>query len=157
MREKTMAEKGSLNVSLKDYKGQSGSMSIEVPKAKATLANAKKVADYAKTHSDARVVGYGASLKYAGDETDNGKYDRCLQRLEFNYESGDGSTRKLGYPAPRDEDVNDDQEPEGDVAEDFKDLLVSVGALTNPVSYNGGGLKSRLPKSGARATEMTGV
>lgn len=152
-----MAEMGSLNVSLKDYKGKSGRMSFEVPKAKATIANAKKVAEYAQTHSDARVVGYGISVNFKGDETDRGQYDRCLQRLEFSYEDAEGNSRKLGYPAPRDEDVNDHQEPESDVAEDFKDLLVSVGVLVAPVAYNGGGLKSRLPKAGARATDLTGI
>lgn len=148
---------GSLNVSLKDYKGQPGSMSIDVPESKTTINNAKRVAEFAKTHSDARVVSYGITKTFDGDETDTGKYDRCLQRLEMSYKSADGRTRKLGYPAPRDEDVDVDQEPEGDVAEDFKDLLVSVGALTNPVAYNGGGLKSRMPRSGSRKTAMTGI
>lgn len=152
-----MIETGSLNVSLRDYKGKTGAMSIDVPVAKATIANAKKVAEWAVTHSDAKVVGYGITKRWTGDETDRGEFDRCLQRLEFSYEDKFGKTRRLGYPAPRDEDVDEDQEPLGDVAEDFKDLLVSVGALQTPVSYNGGGIVSRLPKKGARKTAMTGV
>lgn len=143
-------------MSLEDYKGKSGQVRVEVPLAKATDANAKKLADHLKTHSDARVTSYGISKDYAGDSVDAGKYDRCLQRLEFLYEDQDGRSRKFSYPAPRDEDVNVDQEPDSDVAEDTKDLLVSIGAITSWV-YGGGGLRSRLPKRGARSTATTGV
>lgn len=143
-------------MSLEDYKGKSGQVRVEVPVAKATDANAKKLADFLKTHSDARVVSYGISKDYSGDSTDSGKYDRCLQRLEFLYEDQDGRSRKFSYPAPRDEDVSDDQEPTSGLAEDTKDLLVSIGACTTFV-YGGGGLKSRLPKRGSRSTAMTGI
>lgn len=147
---------GTLSVSLQDYKGKGATAKVRVPEAKATLANAKKVADFLKTHSDARVVTYGASKDYSGDTTDTGKYDRVLQRLEFLYEDSDGNSKRFSIHAPRDEDVNDDQEPTSDLAEDVKDLLVDVGAGSG-FSYNGGGLKSRMPSKEARAKEMTGV
>ena len=95
------------------------------------------------------------------DAVDEGKYDTCQQRLVFLYkDKAIDSMRRFSYPAPRDEDVNTRQQPISDLAEDVKDLLQSVGALTNDddkVEYNGGGLHSRLPEKSARSTELTGV
>lgn len=139
-------------MSLEDYKGKSGQVRVEVPVAKATDANAKKLADWLRTHSDARVTSYGISKDYSGDSTDSGKYDRCLQRLEFLYEDQDGRARKFSFPAPKDEDVSDDQEPDEAVAGAVKTILKDVGAISDWV-YGGGGLKSRLPKKGSRATK----
>lgn len=151
-----MSAYGSLNVSVQDYKGKTAPVKVRVPVKKATLANAKKVAEFLKTHSDAMVVTYGASIDYSGDSTDTGKYDRVLQRLGLLYEDSDGNSKRFSFPAPRDEDVNDDQEPTSDLAEAVKDLLVAVGAGSGFV-YNGGGLKSRMPSKEARAKEMTGI
>lgn len=151
-----MATYGTLTVSLEDYKGKTATPRVRVPEAKATLANAKKVAEFLETHSDARVVSYGASKDYSGDSTDTGKYDRVLQRLELLFEDGDGNSKRFSIHAPRDEDVNDDQEPDSDLAEDVKDLLVDIGA-GSAFTYNGGGLESRKPSKQARAKVMTGV
>lgn len=151
-----MATYGTLTASLEDYKGKTATARIRVPEAKATQANAKKLADFLKVHSDAKVVSYGASKDYSGDSTDTGKYDRVLQRLELLFEDGDGKSKRFSIHAPRDEDVNDDQEPDSDLAEDVKDLLVAVGAGSN-FTYNGGGLESRKPSKQARAKVMTGV
>lgn len=151
-----MATYGTLSVSLQDYKGKTATAKVRVPEAKATQTNAKKVADFLKTHSDAKVTTYGASKDYSGDSTDTGKYDRVLQRLELLYEDSNGSGKRFSIHAPRDEDVNDDQEPDSDLAEDVKDLLVEIGAGSG-FTYNGGGLKSRMPSKEARSKEMTGV
>jgi hypothetical protein len=147
---------GSLNVSLSDYKGKAGICKVRVPIAKATDANAKKIADFLKTHSDARVTSYGITKDYDGDTVDSGKYDRCLQRLVMFFEDEKGQNRSFSIPAPRDEDVDDDQEPTSDLPEDVKDLLVSVGAVSSVV-YNGGGMRSRVPSKQARKKIMTGV
>lgn len=151
-----MAVYGVLTATVQDYKRKSAVSKIVVPEAKATLANAKILAEFLKTHSDAKVVTYGASKDYSGDSVDTGKYDRVLQRLSLLYEDGDGKSKRFSIPAPRDEDVDDDQEPSSDLAEDVKDLLVGVGAGSD-FTYNGGGLKSRLPSKESRAKVMTGV
>jgi hypothetical protein len=153
------AKYGSLNVTLEDYKGKTGNVKMRVPIAKATEPIAKKLADFLKEHSDARVVSYGISKEYAGDSTDSGKYDRCLQRLLFLFEDQDGVSHTFSFPAPRDEDVNDDQEPTSGLAEDIKDLLTGGSKLGiySSIVYNGGGITSRLPRKGARSTKMTGV
>lgn len=146
----------SLTCTVEDYKGQTSTVRVLVSEANATPAKAKDLADFLATHSDARVVGYGVGLDYANDSVSAGKYDRCLQTLRFLFEDQDGKARRFSIPAPRDEDVNVDQEPGSDVAEDVKDLLVSLGAGTAFV-YNGGGLDSRMPPKNARAKVMTGV
>jgi len=145
-----------LTCTVEDYKGATSTVRVAVAVANATPAKAKDLADFLATHSDARVVGYGVALDYTGDSTDTGKYDRVLQALRFSYEDNDGKARRFSIPAPRDEDVNDDQEPTSGLAEDVKDLLVSLGAGTAFV-YNGGGLDSRMPPKNARAKAMTGV
>jgi hypothetical protein len=147
---------GTLSVSLADAEGNPGRCTVKVPEKKATEKNAKKVADFMKEHSDARVVSYGLTRDYSGDSTSEGKYDMCYQRLELLYEDGDGKPRRFGIPAPRDEDVNTKQQPESDLAEDVKDLLNEIGAGKDWV-YNGGGMKSRMPGKSARDKEMTGV
>jgi hypothetical protein len=139
-------------VTVQDYKGKTAVARVN---GVTTIANAKKVADFLKGHSDAKVVAYGISLDYSGDDTSSGKYDRVLQGLKFSFEDQNGKTRYFTIPAPRDEDVNDDQEPESDVAEDVKDLLNSVGLKI--ATYNGGGLNSRLPSKESRAKVMTGI
>lgn len=141
-----------ISVSLQDYKGKIGTVRLDGPK---TLANAKSLADWLKTHSDAKVVSYGVSLDYTGDSTSTGEYDRVLQRLKFSYEDQAGKTIIFSYPAPRDEDVDDDQEPSSGLAEDVKDLLNTFGAKV--ATYNGGGLVSRIPSKEARKKVMTGV
>ena len=147
---------GHLTVSVEDYKGKTATVKVRVKSASATLDNAESLADYVSTHSDSRVTGFGVSTDATGDSTDNGKYDRVLQSLVYFFEDENGSNRRFALPAPRDEDVNVDQEPDSDTAEDLKDLLVDIGACTTFV-YNGGGLKSRSPGKDARSKEMTGI
>lgn len=146
---------GYITASVEDYKGKTGVVKVRVPQANVTAANAESLADYLATHSDARVTGFGLSFEATGDSTSTGKYDRVLQRLVYLFEDGNGNSRRFSLPAPRDEDVNDDQEPKSDTAEDVKDLLVSFGLTIN--AYNGGGLISRSPSKDARSKELTGV
>jgi hypothetical protein len=145
-----------LTCSVEDYKGATSTIRVLVGSANATVAKAKDLADFVATHSDARVVGYGVALDYTGDSTSAGKYDRVLQSLRFLFEDEAGKARRFSVPAPRDEDVNADQEPTGGVAEEVKDLLIALGAGT-AFTYNGGGLDSRMPPKNARAKVLTGV
>lgn len=142
----------SATVTVQDYKGKSAVVRVT---GVSTLANAKKVADFLKTHSDAKVVSYGITMDYAGDSTSNGKYDRVLQSLKLSFEDEAGKTRFFSIPAPADEAVDDDQEPKSDLAEDVKDLLNSLGLKI--ATYNGGGINSRLPSKEARKKVMTGI
>ena len=146
---------GYLTCSVEDYKGKTAVCKVRVPAAKATAGNASTLADYISTHSDARVVSFGLSYDASGDKTNTGQYDRVLQSLVYLFEDQNGATRRFSLPAPRDEDVNDDQEPVSDTAEDVKDLLNGFGL--NIAVYNGGGLRSRTPNKDARAKVMTGA
>ena len=147
----------SLTVTVKDKMGLTGAVRISTASSYATVANAKKVADWLKDHSDAQVISYGATTDFIGDECDNGKYDRVQQRLTMLFTDKNGSHR-FGIPAPKDEDLDDDQQPISDLPEDVKDLLVSVGAMDSATyTYGGGGLQSRLPDSRARKRAVTGV
>ena len=146
---------GYLTCSVQDYLGKSATVKVRVKSAQCTIGNASKLADYIKTHSDARVTTFGLSQDAKGDSTDAGKYDRVLQSLTYLYEDSEGQARRFSLPAPRDEDVNDDQEPVSDTAEDVKDLLNGFG-LSIAV-YNGGGLRSRTPKKEARSKKTTGA
>lgn len=146
---------GYLTCTVEDYKGKTAVCKVRVESAKCTIANASTLADYLKTHSDARVVSFGISQDAKGDETDSGKYDRVLQSLTYLFEDENGNTRRFSLPAPRDEDVNTDQEPDSDTAEDVRDMLNGFGLKISV--YNGGGLRSRTPKKEARTKELTGV
>ena len=146
---------GYLTCTVQDYKGKSATVRVRVATAKCTINNASALADYIKTHSDAKVVSFGISQEAKGDSTDSGKYDRVLQSLIYLFEDSNGNTRRFSLPAPRDEDVNVDQEPDSDTAEDVKDLLNGFGLAIS--SYSGGGLRSRTPGKEARSKVMTGV
>ena len=146
---------GYLTTSVEDYKGKTATVKVRVLKANATLANAGKLADYIKTHSDAKVITFGVSQDAKGDETDTGKYDRVLQRLVYLFEDEQGVAHRFSLPAPRDEDVNADQEPDSDTAEDVSDLLKGFGL--KGLTFNGGGLLSRTPAKEARSRATTGV
>lgn len=150
-----MAVYGTLVCTLTDYKGKSANVKVRVPAAKATLANAKTLAEFLEDMSAAAVSGYGVTLGYV-DTCIEGKYDRVLQSLVLLFENADGQAIRFSIPAPKDGNVNDDQEPHPDVPEDVKDLLVGIGASSSFI-YNGGGLRSRLPNKDARSKEMTGV
>ena len=151
-------EKGSqgyLTCSVKDYKGQSATVKVRVVTAQCTIGNAGKLADYIKTHSDARVTSFGISQDAKGDRTNSGKYDRVLQNLVYLFEDENGNNRRFSLPAPRDEDVDVDQEPDSDTAEDVKDLLNGFGLKIS--AYNGGGLRSRTGGNLSRKKTLTGV
>lgn len=147
---------GYLTCSVQDYLGKSATVKVRVKAAKCTIGNANSLADYVQTHSDARVTAFGISQDAKGDSTDTGKYDRVLQSLTYLFEDNEGNAKRFSLPAPRDEDVDDNQEPVSDTAEDLKDLLNGFGL--NISVYNGGGLKSRTPNKEGRVNKsMTGV
>lgn len=146
---------GFLTCSCQDFLGKSGTVKVRVKTAQCTIGNASKLADYVKTHSDARVTAFGISQDAKGDETDSGKYDRVLQRLTYLFEDKNGNARRFSLPAPRDEDVNERQEPDSDTVEDVKDLLNGFGLEISV--YNGGGLNSRTGSKDSREKDLTGV
>lgn len=145
----------SLSCTLRDYKGKTSVVSVDVTTP--SMANAKKLADFLTTHSDAQVIGYGMSnnATVENDECDAGKYDRVEQKLVFLFSEKSGASRRFSIPAPRDEDVDVDQEGSSDVAEDINDLLKTIGATKEKMRFNGAGLVSKLPK--VRKTVKTGV
>ncbi len=146
----------SVSCTLRDYKGKSSIVTVDVT-GTPTLAKAKSLADFLTTHSDAQVIGYGISLNATveNDQCDAGKYDRVEQKLVFLFSEKDGGSRRFSIPAPRDEDVDVDQEGSSDVAEDINDLLKSLGATKENMRFNGAGLVSKMPK--IRKTVKTGV
>lgn len=145
---------GSVSCSVKDYKGKASTVKMDTEKP--TKAKAAILAKYLEQHSDAAVTSVGVSYKCSGDETDRGKYDRVEQKLVYLYETDKtGKTKRFSLPAPRDEDVNEDQEPESDTAEDVADMLKKVTGIKENLVYNGGGLQSRIPKN--RSTKRTGI
>jgi hypothetical protein len=153
-----MAVNNFLVVSCVDFLGKPGKVQVRVPKAKATMSNAEDLADFVKAHSDAKVVSYGARVGITGDSPDNGKYDRCQQRLKFLFKSSENATINFSYPAPRDEDVNERQEPTSDLAEDVRDLLNGFGlGIPGTGGYNGGSLTGRPYSASERERELTGV
>ncbi len=145
-----------VSCTLRDYKGKSSIVTVDVT-GTPTLAKAKSLADFLTTHSDAQVIGYGISLNATveNDQCDAGKYDRVEQKLVFLFSEKDGGSRRFSIPAPRDEDVDVDQEGSSDVAEDINDLLKSLGATKENMRFNGAGLVSKMPK--IRKTVKTGV
>ena len=147
---------GSIYCTVRDYKSKQGIVLID-RLTSPTLANAKKLADFIMTHSDAKVIGYGTcqSATVENDECDAGKYDRVEQKLTFLFSEKNGSSRRFSIPAPRDEDVDTDQEGSSDLAEDINDLLKTVGATKENMRFNGAGLISKMPK--IRKTTKTGV
>lgn len=144
---------GYLTCTVRDYKGKTGVVKVRVPSAKATIPLAGELADLIEQRSDAAVVGFGLSLDAKGGETDSGKYDRVYQRLVYLFEDENGLSHRFSIPAPRDEDVNEDQEPDSESANDVGDFMETVG--WPGIVYHGGGLVSRSPRRGERATDRS--
>lgn len=146
----------SVSCTVRDYKGRSAIVTVDVT-GTPTLSKAKALADFIQTHSDAKVIGYGISqnVTVENDSCDAGKYDRVYQKLVFLFSEKNGTSRRFSIPAPRDEDVDVDQEGSADVAEDINDLLKTLGATKENMRFNGSGLVSKMPKD--RKVEKTGV
>ena len=146
----------SVSCTLRDYKGKSSIVTVDVT-GTPTLTKAKALAEFLQTHSDAQVIGYGCSQNATveDDQCDAGKYDRVEQKLVFLFSEKDGGSRRFSIPAPRDEDVDVDQEGSSDLAEDINDLLKSLGATRENMRFNGSGLVSKIPS--VRKVVKTGV
>jgi len=151
-----MASSGYLTCTVQDYKKKSAVVKVKVASAKATLANAKILAAFLEDYSCAAVTGYGAQIGY-DDSALTGKYDRVLQALELLYQDSSRGSHRFSIPAPKDGNVNNDQEPNSDMAEDIRDMLNGFGLDIPATGYNGGGLRSRVGRKDSRATELTGV
>jgi hypothetical protein len=146
-----------LIVSVEDAWGKPGSCKVRVAKKYATMKKAETLKDFVKLHSDAKVTAYGARVGIE-DTVDSGAYDAVQQRLGFNFKSSTNQAVKFSYPAPRDEDVGERQQPTSDVAEDVRDLLNGFGKnIPATGGYNGGSMTGRPYKEDEREKELTGV
>jgi len=145
---------GTITVSVRDFLGKAGV--VKVQSSDATIAKAQAFAAFIAAHSVAQVTGCGVALDYTDDAPENGKYDRVLQSMTTNWFKSDGSALRCAIPAPLDADVNERQEMDSDVAEDFKDALIAAGASASLI-YNGSSLKSRTAASNEREKDLTGV
>lgn len=145
---------GTLTVTVRDFLGKTAV--VKVKSTDATIEKTQAFAAFIKDHSVAQVIGCGVSLDYTDSAPENGKYDRVLQSMTTNWFKADGSALRCAIPAPLDADVNERQEMNSDVAEDFKDALIAAGASTALI-YNGSGLKSRTPANNEREKSLTGV
>ena len=151
-----MATKGKLNITFRDKWGKTSTVHVECTDP--TIAKAKTLADWLDNHSDAEVRSYGFTQdRPKTDKTNSGKYDSCYQSLRMMFEDANGQKRTFSIPAPRDEDVNDKQQPVSDLPRDTMQLLEGLKSITKPTRYNGGGLKSRIPEKAARDTAVSGV
>lgn len=141
---------GTLYATLRDYKGKTAVSSIEV--AAPTMENAKKLADFLNTHSDACVLAYGISQKdvIAADSAINGPYDRVYQRLQLMFlDVATNDARRFSIHAPDKDGMEEDQEATAALVTAAKTLLSDIGAITSTTTYNGSALISR----GAKTTE----
>ena len=146
----------SVSCTLRDYKGKTAIVTVDVT-GTPSLTKAKKLAEFLETHSDAQVIGYSCSqaATVEDDQCNSGKYDRVEQKMVYLFSEKSGAARRFSVPAPRDEDVDVDQEGNSDVAEDVNDLLKTIGATKENMRFNGAGLVSKIPK--VRKTVKTGV
>lgn len=146
----------SVSCTLRDYKGKTSIVTVDVT-GTPSLAKAKKLCEFLETHSDAQVIGYGCSQSATieDDKCNSGKYDRVEQKMVYLFSEKSGASRRFSVPAPRDEDVDVDQEGNSDVAEDINDLLKTLGATKENMRFNGSGLVSKVPR--VRKVVKTGV
>jgi len=147
---------GIATIVLVDYKGQRSHSRLEVKDKKAV----EGVVSFLKGHSDAKVISasYSEPVAVPEDNTDPGKSDRVAQKLVGLYKTQPTDTSlskavRFSIPAPRDEDIDKDQEMDSDVAEDLKDMLQT--ATGKKLRFYGGYLTSKRPHS--LKNKMTGV
>ena len=114
--------------------------------------------DFVETHSDAKVVAYVVSettyLDASGlfaDDTDKGNYDSIFQRLVFHFRDADGGRFSFSIPAPRNEDLDADQQPKASVAKAVRDKIAELTSReAADIHYLGGGLRAKVPPAEVR-------
>lgn len=112
-----------------------------------------------EAHSDAKVIGASVTETivkdasgFFADSTDKGKYDSVEQKAKYIFKDADtGSIVTFTVPAPKEADIDDDQQPKISAATAIKNLIAEVtGREASDLLYLGGGLKSDLPPSALR-------
>lgn len=147
---------------VEDSFGQTATMRLENLGDALEINEIGNLREFIETHSDAKVIRYGITKSayinargWGSDETDPGKYDSVAQRLKFNFMDQDGGFFSFSIPAPRDEDLNDNQQPKGSVA---NEVLKKIAELTSreeaDLHYLGGGLVSKMQKIELRSKKL---
>ena len=112
-----------------------------------------------ETHSDAKVIAMSVTettvLDASGffaDNTDKGKYDSVEQKAKYIFKDADtGGIVTFSVPAPREEDIDDDQQPKIAAANAIKALIAEVTSReAADLLYLGGGLRSDVPPAQQR-------
>lgn len=148
---------------VEDAFGQTGTVKLEHLGDALELNEIGNLKSFIEEHSDAKVIRYGVTKSayinargWGADETDPGKYDSVAQRLKFNFMDQDGGFFSFSIPAPRDEDLSDNQQPKGSVA---KAVLDKIAELTSreadDLHYLGGGLVSKVQKIELRSKKLS--
>lgn len=112
-----------------------------------------------EAHSDAKVIGASVTETtvrdasgFFADNTDKGKYDSVEQRAKYIFKDADtGGIVTFTVPAPREADIDDDQQPKIAAANAIKALIAEVtGREAVDLLYLGGGLTSNVPPAALR-------
>ena len=141
-------------VKVQDAWGQTTTMQLENLGDAFEINEIGNLKDFIETHSDAKVVAYGVSevtlLDASGlfaDDTDKGSYDSIRQRMVFHFRDADtGKRLSFSIPAPRNEDMDADQQPKASVAKAVRDKIAELTSREAvDLHYLGGGLRSKVP------------
>lgn len=141
-------------VKVQDAWGQTTTMQLENLGDAFEINEIANLKDFIETHSDAKVVAYGVSevtlLDASGlfaDDTDKGSYDSIRQRMVFHFRDADtGKRLSFSIPAPRNEDMDADQQPKASVAKAVRDKIAELTSREAvDLHYLGGGLRSKVP------------
>ena len=142
-------------VVVRDKLGKTGTMKVECNSA-CTMSKVSDFADWLKTHTDAAVIGYGLHMGVSGDSTTEGKYNLVTSGLALLYlDNATGKSVRGTVLAPAEQDISDKEQPNSNFAKDYRQELEKLNGKS--LTYNGGGVKARLPKSEARDKVESGV
>ena len=149
----------SASITVLDRWGKFGKVTIKKFGDLLNLADLVTFKHGIEAHSDARVVAasvtettlYDASGFFA-DGTDKGKYDSVEQKAKFIFKDAEtGGIVTFSLPAPREEDIDDDQQPKMSAATAIKNLIAAITDREGAnLLYLGGGLESNIPNSPER-------
>ena len=141
-------------VKVQDAWGQTTTMQLENLGDAFEINEIGNLKGFIESHSDAKVVAYGVSevtlLDASGlfaDDTDKGSYDSIRQRMVFHFRDADtGKRLSFSIPAPRNEDMDADQQPKASVAKAVRDKIAELTSREAvDLHYLGGGLRSKVP------------
>lgn len=149
----------SATITLLDRWGQTAKVKINKFDDGFSVGDLTQFKNGIETHSDAKVIAMAVTettvLDASGffaDNTDKGKYDSVEQKAKYIFKDADtGSITVLSIPAPREEDIDDDQQPKIAAANAIKALIAGVTSReAADLLYLGGGLESDVPRAALR-------